>query len=108
MGGDFNSKSLVTFVEQMITDKGEQLGVGELENERTRLSGLLNDGLDEAMVNALPDDKAAELEKLLDEKGDEATENEITAIIYGSQNLINDAIEKTMSEFRDAYLRGEI
>lgn len=108
MGGDFNSKSLVAFVEQMITDKGEQMGVDELENEKTRLSGLLNDELDEAMVNALPDDKAAELEKLLDEKGDEATENEITAIIYGSQNLINDAIEKTMSEFRDAYLRGEI
>ena len=108
MGGDFNSKSLTVFVEQMITDKGEQLNADELNNEKTKLVGLLNDELDDAMVDALPEDKANELEKLLDKKGDEATENEITAIIYGSQNLINDAIEKTMSEFRDAYLRGEI
>lgn len=108
MGGNFNSKSLTTFVEQMIADKGEQLNADELNNEKTKLVGLLNEELDEAMVDALPEDKANDLEKLLDEKGDEATENEITAIIYGSQNLINDAIEKTMSEFRDAYLRGEI
>lgn len=108
MGGDFNSKNLTAFVEQMIADKGEQLNADELNNEKTKLVGLLNDELDEAMVNALPEDKAAELEKLLDEKGDDATENEITAVIYGSQNLINDAIEKTMSEFREAYLRGEI
>lgn len=108
MGGDFNSKNLTAFVEQMIADKGEQLNADELDNERAKLVGLLNDELDEAMVNALPEDKAAELEKLLDEKGDDATENEITAVIYGSQNLINDAIEKTMSEFREAYLRGEI
>ena len=108
MGGNFNNENLAEYVNQMISDKNAEFDEETLEEEKSRLVDLLEDKVDEAMIGALPEDKANELEKLIDEKGDSATENEITAIIYSSQNLINDAVEKAMTEFRDAYLRGEI
>lgn len=108
MGGNLLNKNLTTFVNQMIADKGADFDAESLEDEKNRLVDLLNEKLDAAMVNALPEDKLSALEKLIDEKGDDATENEITAIIYSSQGLINDAVEKAMAEFREAYLRGEI
>lgn len=108
MGGNFNNKSLTEFVNQMIADKGAGLDGDNLAEEKAWLVDLLNDKLNMAMVDALPEDKANELEKLLDEKGDDVTENEITAIVYSSQELINEAIKKTMTDFREAYLRGDI
>ena len=77
-----NDEKLEAFVLQMIADKGVALDEDAKEDLKEDLLDDLNDKLNEAMVNALPEDKAEALNKLLDERGDEATEREIHAIIY--------------------------
>ena len=102
-----NDEKLEAFVEQLIADKGVELDDEAKEEEKDRLLDELNNKLDEAMVNALPEDKAEKLNNLLDEKGDEATESEIHAVLYSSTNEISAAIDKTLNDFRDGYLKEE-
>lgn len=102
-----NDEKLEAFVLQMIADKGAELDDEAKEDEKERLLDEINEKVDEAMINALPDDRAEKLNKLLDERGDEATEREIHAIIYASTNEINEAVEKAMNDFREAYLKEE-
>ncbi|MBQ6510667.1 hypothetical protein IJI94_01740 [Candidatus Saccharibacteria bacterium] len=102
-----NNEKLEEFVMQMISDKGAELDDDAREEEKDRLLDELSAKLDEAMINALPDDKAEKLDQLLNEKGNDAAESEIHALIYGSTNEINAAVEATMNEFRDNYLKGE-
>lgn len=102
-----NNEKLEEFVLAMIADKGANLDDEAKEEEKDRLLDDLNDKLDEAMVSVLPEDKAEKLNNLLGEKGDEATEREIHALLYSSTNEINKAIDKTMNAFREDYLKEE-
>ena len=101
-------KSLVDFVDQIIMEKGDELSDVEFEMERGRIVNLLEKKSEIAMVNALPSDKAAELERLMDEKGNDITEDEVIAIIQECRESIDDAIKKTVVEFREEYLKGEM
>lgn len=107
MGGNYNEKMLEEFVEQMIADKGLELSDSEKIEEKDRLIEELNGLIEIETVKALPEDKAQELERMIDEKGDDLTENEVMAVVYGSQGEINNAIKNAMEEFRNKYLQGE-
>lgn len=102
-----NDEKLEAFVLQMIADKGVVLDEGAKEELKTKLLGELNEKLDEAMINALPEEKVEALNKMLDERGDEATEREIHAVVYSSTPEISAAVDKAMNEFRENYLKEE-
>ena len=108
MGGNFNNEQIEKFVLDLITEKAEELDEQDREAEKDRLASILNDKIEDAIAECLPDDKVEALDNLFNEKGDNATEEEITALVYGSQLNINDAVKKTMDEFRDSYLKGEV
>ena len=108
MMDDSIRKSLVDFVDQIIMEKGDELSDVEFEMERDRIVNLLEKKSEIAMVNALPSDKAAELERLMDEKGNDITEDEVIAIIQECRESIDDAVKKTIVEFREEYLKGEM
>ena len=106
MGGDNDSKILEKFVLQIIQDKGLNLQGQELEDEKKRLLEELNERLDRAMVYALPDDVVKKMDDLIDNKGDEVTENEVQAVVYASQSKINDAVKNEMMKFREEKMRN--
>ena len=108
MGGNFNNEQIEKFVLSLIEEKAEGLDEQDRMAEKDRLASILNDKIEDAIAETLPDDKVEALNNLLDEKGDDATEEEITALVYGSQLDINDAVKKIMDEFREDYLKGEI
>ena len=108
MGGNFNNEQIERFIDQMISDRGVELSDEERFVERDRIIKELEKIINEAMVDALPEEKADMLEKLIDEKGDEVTENEVTAVIYNVENEMRDAAKKALDEFRERYLKGEI
>ncbi len=108
MGGNFNNEQIEKFVLDLIAEKAEDLDEQDRETEKERLVSLLSDKLEDAVSGCIPDDKAEALNNLVDEKGDDVTEEEITALVYSSQLGINEAVKKTMDEFRESYLKGEM
>lgn len=108
MGGNFNNEQIEKFVSDLIAEKGDNLDESDIETEKDRLVSLLTDKLEDSVVECIPDDKAEALNNLVDEKGDDVTEEEITALVYGSQLDINEVVKKTMDEFRESYLKGEM
>jgi len=81
MGGNYNEEMLEKFVSDMMNEKGVELGDYERVEERDRLVDMLNEKIEGATVDALPEEKAQALEKLIDEKGDNLTENEVAAVV---------------------------
>ncbi len=102
MGGSYTKEKIEEFVSQMIADKGTEVG----DEEKEKLINELNDKIDGAVIDALPDDKAIMLNNLLEEKGESVTEDEIIAVISGAQEEIKGAVEKIMNEFREDFLRS--
>ena len=93
------------FVEKMITDKG----FGDLPEEtkakfRTEIKDNLITRINEAIVAALPDEKLAELDELF-ETG-EATAEKINDLIEKSGIDMSEPIQRTMLDFREAYLNA--
>lgn len=108
MGGNFSNEQIEKFVQDLIVEKADNLDEQNRTIEKDRLVAILSDKIEDAIADCIPDEKAEALNKLMDEKGDNATEEEVTAILYASQLDINDAVKKTMDEFRESYLKGEI
>ncbi len=108
MGENFSKEILEKYVLQMIADKGAGLNDDDKEEEKDRLLYELNKKVNEAVVGALPEEKANKLEQMIDEKGDDLSENEVVAVVYGSQDEINEAVRKVMDEFRENYLNGNV
>ncbi|MBR3368540.1 hypothetical protein IKG45_01970 [Candidatus Saccharibacteria bacterium] len=108
MGGNFNNEQIEKFVLDLMAEKAENLDEQDRETEKDRLVSLLGNKVEDAIAECLPDDKVEALDKLVEERGEDATEEEITALVYSSQLDINEVVKKTMEEFRDSYLKGEV
>lgn len=91
------------FVEKLVIDKG----FSDLDQEtKSRFASELKESLiariNEAIVSALPDEKLAELDEMF-ESGD-VTAEKVNELVERSGVDMSDPIQKTMLEFREAYL----
>ena len=107
MGGNYNEEMLEKFAMQIISEKGLELGEFDLIEERDKIVDELNELLEDATIRALPEEKADALEKAIDEKGDDLTEDEANAILEGTESEINSAIEAVLNDYKEKYLKGE-
>ena len=103
-----DERMLMAYVDSMIAQRGAAEGMSEEEHGALRrvLFGELNDAIEQEMLMALPDEKLAELEKILDEnESDEVLED----FFAGTDDIdMTPAIEGAMEKFREGYLAGEI
>lgn len=107
MGGNASDKIIDDFVAKMIADKGVELDEIAYVEERDRLANELSKLLEDTTIATLPEEKAQKLDRLIKEKGEDLTENEVFAVFYAEQGSINEAVAKAMAEFREKYLRED-
>lgn len=97
-------EQLDAFIREIIEAKQlpgltEEAKVGLLEEMRERLLDMIN----RALIEALPDDKVAELSKLMD--GDGLTDEQLQDFIEKSGIDIEGVTAKAMLAFRGLYLQ---
>lgn len=92
------------FVHQMVADKGlleeDQKQNGKIQQE---LRTQLDEVMDRSLIDALPEEKLAELDKMLDAG---ATDDEIENFFDTAGVDFEAAMRGTMEEFRRQYLEG--
>lgn len=103
-----DERMLMAYVDSMIAERGAAEGLSNEERDALRrvLFEELNDAMEKAMLMALPDEKLAELERILDENGSDEVLEEF---FDGTDDIdMTPAIEAAMEKFREDYLAGEI
>jgi len=93
------------FIESLLNDKGIEVEPEIREDLKADMKAKLLDQIDRAAIQALPEDKAAELAKKVEEPN--FTNEDMTKFIQDSGvNLAEVALE-TMLKFRNFYLGTE-
>ncbi len=98
-------EQLDQFLEQLLDDKGLTMIEGEVREEvKAGMAERLLDQIDQAVINALPEDKAIELSNKLD---DENFTNEDAAQFISDCGVDVSGISyETMLQFRSFYLNN--
>lgn len=93
---------LEAYVRQMVADKGlleeDKKQNGKIQQE---LRAQLNEVMDRSLIDALPEDKLVELDKMLDAG---ATDDEITNFFDTTGVDFEAAMKAAMEKFRNQYL----
>ena len=96
-------ESLNAFLEQLLVDKGMTTLTGEVREEvKAGMAERLLDEINRAIIEALPDDKAAELDKLLDDEN--FGQNEMVDFVRDCGVDVLRITAGTMAQFRSFYL----
>ncbi len=94
--------SFELFVEHIVADKGLPVADDEVRQQLVQdLKARLGDQINRALVAALPEDKFEQLERIVNEGGEEAA---IQEVIAQSGIDIKKITLETMLTFRDLYL----
>lgn len=99
-----NNKLLSLFVDRLMADKGAgALGLDEQRALKTKLMRKLDRDIQEAMLDALPDERLEELDRRLDEG---MTDEELELFFeYNSPEVeMKLIITRTLERFREDYL----
>lgn len=106
LAGKTEDEIMDMFIEQMLVEKGFGNISDELKEEfRREIKERLIFKINEAIVASLPDDQLAKLDELL--ALGEATADNINDLVDKSGVDISEPIQRTMLEFREAYLAPE-
>ncbi len=96
-----DEKVLEIFVDNMITDKGVQVDAAQREALRQQLVTELNGTISQAIVMALPDEKAIELDQKIDAG---MPDDEVESFFMNSGIDFEAVTGAAMKHFRMAYL----
>lgn len=91
------------YIDRLLDEK-QMLG-HEREAEKQRLFNELNDLVLRAVMRALPDDKLAELNHVLDE--DEMSEEQIDKVVNDSGVDMAEVTRTVLTKFENEYLGGK-
>ncbi|MBR3270261.1 hypothetical protein IKG07_03385 [Candidatus Saccharibacteria bacterium] len=94
------------FIESLIQEKGISIDDEEAKKEVVAdMAAKLQEEINRASVEALPEEKAKELAEKIDDPN--FTEDKIAEFIQNSGVDIAKIIEETKNRFREFYLKGE-
>lgn len=92
---------LLSFISKMMADKGLKLSAMQEQQLKARLYDKLNEQIQQSFVRALPNDKLALLDKLLD---DDLPDEVIEKFFAESGVDMQAAVARAMEDFRQAFL----
>ena len=103
LSGLSNEEIMVAFADGLLNEKG----LGEMSDEvrQEMLQDLverLSDFVNRAILEALPEEKIAELDELIDR--DVATPEAVSELINGVGFDVSERVAKAMEKFREIYL----
>lgn len=94
------------FVEEMLTAKELSGVTDEVRAQLVRdMKKQLLDQINRALINALPDDKVAELSSMLDDNS--VDESSLQQFIVDAGVDVRQVTARTMLQFRDLYIRPQ-
>lgn len=98
-------ENLEIFIEQLLEDKGVTNLTGEVrEGVKASIAERLLDEIDRSLFEALPEDKANELDRLLDNENFD--QDEMVDFMRESGVDVVRVTANTMAQFRNFYLAG--
>lgn len=100
-----NDRIMAAFVDKMIADKGDDLDEKQKGRLRRRLMVELDNAIGKAMVMALSDEQAMELDKMLNS---EVSDGEIERFFAGAGIDYDYVVHQAMGNFRVAYMTGKL